>query len=346
MLCLGVDQSKRFSQYTIGDEKGKIFKRVKIANEAEDIKHLMESLPEGPKIAALEASRHWGWLHDELEKHVDQVLLGNPFNMKAIAYAKVKTDAIDSETIYHLLRTNLLPTCFIPSKEIREIKDQLRFRGFLMMLRVMVKNQVHILVDRNHALQPGQRQTQNLFSKKGLEDLKEVVLPDRERKILDEFLVLYEHLEKQIKTGDEWIKGLYDHSAEAKLIDTIPGFAEFFSVLVRYEIGDISRFRESKKLCAYAGLVPSVYASGQKVIYGGITKRGNNHLRWALVEAAHPAIMSNTFLKREYERIRERKGVKIARVAIARKLLEWVYRVWKSGKTFQELTSQATLMAA
>ncbi len=346
MICLGVDQSKHFSQYTIGDEKGKIFKRVKIGNTSEDIKQLMDSLPQGPKTAALEASRHWGWLHDELEKYVDQVSLCNPLKMKAIAYAKIKTDSIDSETIYHLLRTDLLPICFVPPKEIREIKDQLRFRGFLVMLRVRVKNQIHTLVDRNHVLQPGQRPTAELFCKKGLQCLREVQLPERQRAILNEYLALFEQLNKQIQTGNDWVKELYSQSPEAQQIDTIPGFAIFFSVLVRYEIGDIHRFRAADKLCAYAGLVPSTYASGNRCFQGRITKEGNAYLRWAAVEAAQQAVKSNPVFRELYERIRQRKSSKIARVAVARKLLEWVYRVWKTGKTFQELISQATLMAA
>ena len=346
MICLGVDQSKKFSQYTIGDEKGKIFKRVRISNEPEEIQQLMESLPEGCKVAALEASRHWGWLHDELEKYVSQVSLCNPLKMKAIAYAKIKTDAIDSETIYHLLRTDLLPTCFVPSKEIREIKDQIRFRGFLIMLRVRVKNQIHVLVDRNHVLQPDQRPTAELFCKKGLQALREVQLPERQRAILTEYLALFEQLYKQIQTGDDWIQALYRQSPEAKRIETIPGFATFFSVLVRYEIGDIQRFRTADKLCAYAGLVPSTYASGNRCFQGSITKQGNAHLRWAAVEAAQQAVRTNPIFREIYERVRLRKGSKVARVAVARKLLEWVYRVWKTGKSFQELVSQATLVTA
>lgn len=343
MICLGVDQSKKFSQYTIGDEKGNIFKKTRIANESEEIQKLMESLPEGPRKAALEASRHWGWLHDELEKYADEVLLGNPLEMKAIAHAKVKTDSIDSMTIYHLLRTDLLPTCYVPPKEVREIKDQLRFRGFLIMVRGMIKNQIHVLVDRNHVLQPGQRETEGLFSQKGLKALEKVELSEREKKILDELLVLLKQLEAQIEIGNQWVEELYEGSPEAKLIDTIPGFAHFLSVFACYEIGEIHRFREAKKLCAYAGLVPSVYASGEKTFYGKITKRGNAHLRWALIEAVSPSVVSDPRLRTQYERLREKKGTKVARVAIARKLLEWVYRVWKTGRTFQELTSQAAL---
>lgn len=344
MIYIGIDQSKKFSQYTIGDERGKILKRMRIENESEEIRDLMHSLPEGEKkIAALEASRAWGWLYDELEKYTEETLLGNPLEMKAIAHAKVKTDAIDSETIYHLLRSNLLPTCYVPSKEIREVKDQLRFRGFLVRLRGMIKNQIHVLVDRNHVLQPAERETKSLFSETGRRALKEVVLPARERQILDELLRLFEQLEAQIERGNDWVEALYQQSPEAQWLDTIPGFAHFLSVLVRYEIGDIGRFREAKKLCAYAGLVPSVYASGNKIFYGRITKRGNAHLRWALIEAVTGALVSNARLRVEYEGIRERKGVKVARVALARKLLGWVYRVWKSGKSFQELVSQTTL---
>jgi len=346
MVYIGVDQSKKYSQYTIGDERGNIIKRARIMNEEEKIQELMESLPEGPKMAALEASRTWGWLYDQLEKYTEETLLGNPLQMKAIAYAKVKTDSIDSQTIYDLLRADLIPACYVPVKEIREIKDQLRFRGFAVMLRGMVKNQIHTLVDRNHVLQPNTRETKDLFSKKGLKALQEVALPERERAILDALLLLLEHLEGQINRGNDWVEALYEDSPEARLIDGVPGLGHFLAVLIRYEIGQIERFRQAKKLCSYAGLVPSVYASGGKVFYGKITKRGNTHLRWALVEAVTPAIASDRVLRSEYERIRARKGVKIARVAIARKLLEWVYRVWKSGKSFQELILSQTALVS
>lgn len=346
MIYIGVDHSKNFSQYTIGDEMGNIFKKVRIANEEDEIRQLMESLPEEPKTAALEASRTWGWLHDELEKYTDETFLGNPLEMKAIAHAKVKTDSIDSATIYHLLRTNLLPTCYVPPKEIREIKNQLRFRGFLVRLMGMVKNQIHVLIDRNHVLQPGERETKRLFTQKGLQALKEISLPHRERQILDELLQLYRQLNAQIDIGNQWVESLYEESPEAKLIDTIPGFAHFFSILIRYEIGDIQRFWSAKKLASYAGLVPSVYSSGGKTFYGRLSKKGNAHLRWAAVEAVNGAVTSSAYLRAEYERIKERKGVKTARAAVARKLLEWVYRVWKTGKSFQTLISQTTLCSA
>ena len=71
-------------------------------------------------------------------------------------------------------------------------------------------------------------------------------------------------------------------------VRTIPGFGRFFSVLVVHEIGTIRRFSTPEKLSAYAGLVPSVHASGGQVFHGRLTKQGKKWLRWAVVEAVRP----------------------------------------------------------
>jgi transposase len=68
----------------------------------------------------------------------------------------------------------------------------------------------------------------------------------------------------------------------------------FFSVLVVHEIRDIRRFATPEKLCAYAGLVPSVHASGGKVFHGRLPKQGNKWLRWAMVEAVRPAVKTGS----------------------------------------------------
>lgn len=70
---------------------------------------------------------------------------------------------------------------------------------------------------------------------------------------------------------------------------SIPGFGDFFSVLIRYEVGDVSRFRSAKKFVAYTGLIPSTYASGNRLCHGKITKQGKKYLRWAFIEAVTPA---------------------------------------------------------
>jgi len=107
-------------------------------------------------------------------------------------------------------------------------------------------------------------------------------------------------------------------------------------LLLRYEIDDIERFASAKKLCSYVGIVPSIYSSGAKTYHGRITKEGNRWLRWALTEAVHKAIISSPSLRSYYNRIKHKKGANAATMAIARKLLEIIYKVWEEKRPYYE----------
>ncbi|MCY1556419.1 Transposase IS116/IS110/IS902 family protein [compost metagenome] len=115
---------------------------------------------------------------------------------------------------------------------------------------------------------------------------------------------------------------------------TIPGIGEFFARLIDAEIDDISRFRNPKKLAAYAGLVPSTYSSGGKTFHGKIIKQGNKWLRWAFVEAVTPAVASDLELRAQYEHLKIR-GTNKARVAIARKLLTIAFQILRDQRAYE-----------
>jgi transposase len=121
---------------------------------------------------------------------------------------------------------------------------------------------------------------------------------------------------------------------------TIPGLGRFFAVLVVHEIGTIHRFATPEKRCGYAGLVPSVHASGGKVFHGRLTKQGNKWLRWAMVEAVRPAVMTDPELRAYYDRLRQRKGPNPAKVATARRLLTLVHRVLSQERPYRKPESQ------
>ena len=107
-------------------------------------------------------------------------------------------------------------------------------------------------------------------------------------------------------------------------------------MLILYEIDDISRFRDDKKLCAYAGLVPSTYASGGKVFHGRITKTGNKWLRWAATEAVQKAVRWDAEFQSYYQRIKVKKGTNAAKVATARRLLTIVYRILSQRRLYEK----------
>jgi len=189
--------------------------------------------------------------------------------------------------------------------------------------------------DRHPAIVSQAPDGSDLFGASGMEWLKQVVLPGQDNQLLASELELLEVLKQKISASNGLVRELARGDKRVKLLRSIPGLGPFFSVLVAKEIDDISRFRDEKKLCAYAGLVPSTYASGGKVFHGRITKTGNKWLRWAFIEAVQPAISSDADLFAYYERLRIRKDANAARVATARRLLTITYRVLSQQRLYQ-----------
>ena len=103
------------------------------------------------------------------------------------------------------------------------------------------------------------------------------------------------------------------------------------------EIDRVERFKNAGKLSSYAGLVPSTYSSGDRLIHGKMTKRGNKWIRWAVIEAVWPAIRNDWRLREYYNRLRERKDANLAKVAVAQRILKSVYQILKYKKKYEEL---------
>jgi transposase len=152
---------------------------------------------------------------------------------------------------------------------------------------------------------------------------------------VDRDLRLFDELHARILETDGAVRRLVQGNAAMRLVQTIPGIGLFFAALVVTEIGTITRFGSPEKLWSYAGLVPSVHASGGKVFHGRLTKQGNKWLRWAAVEAVRPAIVTDGELRQYYERVRVRRGSNPAKVATARRLLTIVYQVMRDGRAFR-----------
>ena len=207
--------------------------------------------------AVVEASYSWGPMYDWLDETVEEVVLAHPAKVRAIAEARIKTDAIDSKTLADLLRANLIPEAYAPSKEVRAKKRVLRQRMFFVRVRTMLKNRIRALLAQ-HSLEFPEVST--LYGKKGLEWLMELELPNPDGSLLTEDLNLLEVLEKRIAGTNKLIKDLAAGDPAIEWLMSMPGIGDFISVLIRYEADDITRFRTAKKFAGYTGLVPSTYA--------------------------------------------------------------------------------------
>jgi len=123
---------------------------------------------------------------------------------------------------------------------------------------------------------------------------------------------------------------------------SIPGINYYSAMLLLAEIGDINRFPDAKKLCAYAGLVPSISQSGARTIYGHITKQGNRWIRFVMVEAVQRTrtIQQDSPLAAMYRRIQARKGGSIAKVACARKLLKIIWFMLTRNEPYRHMDQE------
>lgn len=332
MLYVGVDAHKATSHVTIMDESGKVMRRKQVASSPASLRQALSGYEE-PMKAVLEASYSWGRMYDWLDELVDEVVLAHPAKVKVIADARIKTDKIDSETLAHLLRANLIPPAYAPSRNTRAIKRVLRQRMFLVRIQTMVKNRIHALLSQHPLQSPD---LSDLFGKAGRQWLRDLPLPASDREVLACDLTVLETLQSRITATNDLLKDLSAHDKAVHWLKSLPGIGDFYSVLIRYEIDDITRFGTAKRFVSHTGLVPSTYASGPRLVHGRLTKRGNKWLRWAFIEAVTPAIRHSPFFRRHYDRVKSRRGTKDARVSTARKLAELTWTVWRDQRCFEE----------
>jgi transposase len=234
------------------------------------------------------------------------------------------------------LRADLIPEAYAPCFETRDKKNLLRYRSALVKTRTVLKNRVHAVLSRNHIEEEGFRGLSDKFGKKGKRYIRGFKLRGNDTEILNHYVDLIEEIDKKIKVAHKKIMESFKRDEICTLLESVPGIGEILSVLIRYEIDEIQRFGSAKKLCSYAGVVPSTYSSGGKTYQGKITKQGNRWLRWAMCEAAQRAIARDLWLSRYYQRIARRRGTKRAKIAVARKLLEIIYRIWRERRPYYE----------
>jgi transposase len=323
---VGIDLHRRHSQVVIVDDDGRVLLSRQIVNDVEGFCELLGDR-DGVHVA-IEATYGWEWLVDALQSAGFDVHLAHPLRTRAIAAARVKTDAVDARTLAHLLRCGMLPEAYIAPPELRDLRELLRHRAVLTRLRSSVKNRVHALLAR-HGIRPEQT---DLFGKAGREFLQSLELGDGPRRRLESLLSLVDDLDREITSATREIELRSKTDPRVDVLCQIRGVGRYTAMLVIAEIGEIKRFPTPRHLCAWAGLAPSVRSSAGKARLGHISRQGSPALRWAMTEAAQHAPTGGGVLRARYERIAKRRGSKIARVAIAREILMLCYFGLRDGE--------------
>jgi transposase len=339
MKYIGLDCHKQYDFATLIDsETGEVRSR-RLAHTQNEFKEFIGDRADTKMV--IESCWNWSKTYELAKDLVDEIILAHPLKVKAIASAKVKTDAIDSRTLAQLLKADLIPQAHLREADNRIKQKVIRHRAFMVATRTRVKNKVNDMVN-NRLLSATLEESKpkNLFSKRGkgengVEWLKSLEWSNEEdRRIFESAMRLIEHLSHEISASNQMVEEIYKKDKDAQLLATIPGIGKTLAVLISTEIDGIGRFSSPSRLCSYAGLVPSTHSSGGKTYHGKIILEGNRWLRWALIEAVVPASYADTEIRTRLNALRKIKNANVAKTIMARWLLKLVYHVLKESRPY------------
>jgi transposase len=344
MNYVGIDVHKRYSVLCALDEQGRKLKEARIeGNCACGFAQFFKGL-EGPSKAVMEACWNWGLTHDVLEEveEVQEIVLAHPFKTRLIADAQIKTDRLDAFGLGTLLRGNLVARAHIPCKATRARKNLLRQRLYWARLRTMLRNRLHALLDRQRGLELPQ--CTDLFGVKGLNCLRALQLPEPDGTLLKEQLALHDLVATQMRAQEKRITAQFALEPMHQRLLSVPGIGKTLAAVIASEVDDIERFPTADKLCAYAGVVPTTYASGGKVSHGRLLPWCNKWLRWALIEASWVAIGCSPYFGALYREHRRRgKKANTAITIVARRMCRIVWQLLTEKRDFENRLLRANL---
>lgn len=336
MTFVGLDLHKRYITACALDLGGTVLGEVRrMPASLEALRDFLSGLPQ-PVTIAMEATLYWAWLTDHLERAGHTVRVAHAYQVKLIWQARSKTDPIDARKLAELLRTNLLPTVWLPDVATRERRQLLRGRAFLVRERTKVKNRIH-----GHLTVENQLCSKtDLYGKAGRAWLASVGLSPMLRHQIDRLLRVHDVLTAEIKRLDGEVKRAAKRDPVAQQLETIPGVGTFGALFLHAEIGPISRFGSSHELAAYAGLVPTTRSSGGKTTHGSVGTCSNRGLKWSLVEVVTTLKLAPGPVGTHYRHLLRAKGKPKATTAAARKFCCYLYWMLKEGWTYDEWLQQ------
>lgn len=316
MLHSGIDLHKRTIVIATVDAEGRRVREAQLPTTRAALSTYFASLPGGASAqrAVVESTSTWYWLRDCLVAEGIDLRLGHSKHIKAISYAKVKTDAVDAATLAQLLRSDLVPEAHMISPALREPRDLLRQRLVLVAKQVRCQNAVSGLLAQY-----------NVTTVDALPPLVQLqcALHAEQRALLT----------RQRKRLEQALQPLLVPNADVQRLLWIPGIGTITAFTLYLEIDGIQRFGAVRPFFSYCRLVPGAKNSGGKTRHKR-TKDGNRYLKLAFSHAAVRAIQYYPEITRWYLAKRRVKGPMIARALVAKELARIVYYVLQHQQPF------------
>ena len=277
----------------------------------------------------MEASGHGRWFERLLGELQIELWIGDAAEIRTKRVRKQKTDRQDAQLILKLMLKDDFPRIWVPSWENRDLRQLLWHRHRMVQARTRIMNQLQAV-----ALNEGLRCKKKLWRTKRpqLESFQLAPWASRRRRDL---LELLDRLNPTIAELSHAIEQEVERSPEAQRLATHPGVGPLTALGFVLIIGKAERFQCGKQVASYLGLVPAEESSGNQRRLGHITKQGSSMLRFLLVEAAQVTVRSLPEWRSRYFHLMMRRGRKIAKVAMARRLAVRLYWMMRQGSEYQ-----------
>lgn len=322
---IGVDLHKAFFRACAMSPTGERQWEGRFPRTAEGVARFIARGVGGAQAVAVEASGPTWAFVDALQPTGARVCVVDPRKTKLKAGFAAKTDRLDARRLADALRRDSIVSIYIPPPAIRELREVCRGRHQLVRLRTRVAQMIRALLLRCDAGEPPGTQ---LYAAGALTWLAAVQLPPDADRTLRRLERLYRAIHADAQAADAEVRRRAAEDPIAEALTALVGIGPVMGLTIRAEIGDIARFTRGSALACYAGLVPRVDSSADRIYRGRITRAGSPWLRWALVEMARHAIKRPDAVGRWARRLAVRKGLYKARVALARVLCDQVVTTW------------------
>lgn len=322
---IGIDLHKAFFQACAVSVAGDRLWEARFPRSADGIARLVARGVAAQHAIAVEASGPTWAFVDALTPTGARVCVVDPRKTKLKAGMAAKTDRLDARRLADALRRDSVVSIYIPPPALRELREVCRGRHQVVRLRTRLAQMIRSLLLRCDAGEPpGQR----LYTARALAWLAQVQLAPDATRSLRRLERLYRAVHADAQAADAEVKQRAASDPIAVALDGMTGIGPVLALTIRAEVGDIARFHRGPALASYAGLVPRVARSADRVYAGRITREGSPWLRWALVAAAMHAMKRQDATGRWARRLAVRKGANKARVALARVLCDDVVALW------------------
>jgi transposase len=285
-------------------------------------------------VVGCECMFAWYWLADLCAAESIPFVLGHALYLKAIHGAKTKNDRIDARKLATLLRGGAFPQAYVYPKGMRETRDLLRRRTFL------VRQRSHLLA---HLVNTNSQYNHPPLSQKlcYARNRAAIHLPSRfddpsVRKNVETDLAVIDTLDEQVRDLELYLtrSAKLDDPQAYQRLRSIPGVGPVLALIFLYEIHDVKRFAEVGQFLSYARLVRCAHESAGKKVGSGGRRIGNAHLKWAFGEAACLLLRESEAAKKWLARKERKSGKARALGALSAKLGRAVYHLLRKGEAF------------